>query len=65
MWAARWIRRGAAAADAKPTGVLDNRLFRLVVMPARSYLRAVGMAALGRRVNFIGRVSSDQLGEVL
>lgn len=25
---------------------------------------AVGMAALGRRVNFIGRVSGDQLGEV-
>lgn len=32
-------------APARLTKFLDNRLFRLVVMPARSYLRAVSMAA--------------------
>ena len=32
-------------APARLTKFLDNKLFRLVVMPARSYLRAVSMAA--------------------
>ena len=32
-------------APARLSRFLDNKLFRLVVMPARSYLRAVGMAA--------------------
>lgn len=32
-------------APARLTKFLDNRLFRLVVMPARSYLKAVSMAA--------------------